>query len=357
MDSFSSLRDRVGAIWRASKTARRIMLVVLLCLGPLFHGPIESWWRSPSHSLHLTPNVLDFLTLYLAASGILYAIFHEIGLDKSVRMLRAIEGSLSTRAVGPFPHYLEEIGKLLDGASRLTILADCADYGSFFAPGQHKMLHEAICHFSETGGHKTRILVAGPPAPITATRGWSQCDYMKRYSAIKRGYWRNYIETVRKDTPFLTLLGDLTGNSGGNVSPAFQLFTQWVSCYSSDVPASVRGALMDAKSICDGTKRLEKNKTSAEAFLALLQARQYCFERDLSSARADIRHVRERTPLFFWISHRTGEDIKAEEDGIALFSFPSPRSDGRGALAFRTIDPDLIQTFEGIFEKLWPPRT
>jgi hypothetical protein len=332
------------------------MLVVLLCLVPLFLGSIESWWRSPSHSLHLTPNVLNFLTLYLAASGILYAIFHEIGLDKSVRKLRAIEGSLSTRPVGPFPHHLEEIGKLLDGASRLTILADCADYGSFFAPDKHEMLHDAISRFSKAEGHETRILVAGPPAPITATRGWSQYDYVQRSSVIMKGYWTNYIKTVRADTPFLAWLGGLTDGSGSDPDPTFQLFTRWVSRHSSEVPERLRDVLIHAKSICDGKEPLEANIASAEAFLWLLQARQYWFERTLYAARADIRHVQQPTSLFFWISRRTCEPIEAEEDGIALFSFPSPRTDGRGALAFRTIDPDLIKTFEGIFEKLWPPK-
>ena len=178
----------VGAFWSGARIARWILLVVLLPLLALFHGPILSWLRQPFHLPHLTPNLINFFTLYLAVSGILYAIIHEMRLGEHLRRLRGIEGSLSTRRLGRFPHYLEEIGKLLEGASKLTILADCADYGSFFAPDEHEMLHDAVCRFSKATGHRAQILEAGPPAPFTAASSWSQQEYEDRYSTMMKDY-------------------------------------------------------------------------------------------------------------------------------------------------------------------------
>ena len=284
-------------------------------------------------------------------SGILYAIIHEIRLGEHVRRLRSIEGSLSTRRLGRFPHHLGEIGKLFDGAKKLTILADCADYGSFFAPEEHKVLHDAVYRFSKAEGHQVQILVAGPPASLTAASPWAVED-LPRIPAIKKKYWSKYIKTVRKDQPFLKWLGEVTNVSASHPNPKLTLFEQWLTSYSSEAPTGLRETLLHTKAVCDGSKTLEADGASAEAFLALLRSRQYWFEKLLAAAGADIRHVQESTALFFWISQKTCEPVRPQEDGIALFAFPNP-SGGEGALAFRTIDPDLIKTFEGIFDKFW----
>jgi hypothetical protein len=354
--SLKRLWGRVGAFWSGTRVARWILLVVLLLLLALFLGPILSWLHQPFAMPRLTPNVINFFTLYLALSGILYAIVHEKRLDEQVLRLQAIERSLSTRRLGQFPDYLDEIGNLLDGASRLTILADCADYGSFFAPDEHEALHDAVCRFSKAEGHTTRILVAGPPAPFTAASSWSLQDYTQRYNVMMNAYWPKYIKTVREDRPFLEWLGKIADDSGSDPDPRFELFAEWLSSYWSEVPEGLRDVLLHTKSVCDGSEPLEANRTSAEAFLALLQARQYWFEKLLAAARADIKHVREPTSLFVWISHKTRGANQTEEDGIAIFAFPIPRADGRGALAFRTLDPELIKSFESIFGKLWPPK-
>lgn len=344
---------RVGAFWSQTRVARVVLLVVLLPLLALFHRPVLSWLRQP-YWPHLTQNVIEFLTLYLAASGILYAIIHEMRLGEHVRQLRAIEASLSTRRLGRFPHYLEEIRKLLDGANKLMILADCADYGSFFAPDEHEMLHDAVCRFSRVDGNKAQILVAGPPAAFTAASSWSQNEYIKRYRTIIREYWPKYIKAVRADYGFLDWLEKITDGSAGS-NPRLALFTEWLSSCGSKEPDGLRNILLKTKSVCDEHGRLQEDNASANAFLMLLQTRQYRFEKLLGAANVDIRHAPQPTSLFFWISQETNEPAQAEEGGIALFAFPNPhRTDGRGALAFRTIDPDLIRTFEGIFEKMWP---
>ena len=126
--------------------------------------------------------------------------------------------------------------------------------------------------------------------------------------------------------------------------------------HGSEVPKELLNVILKTKSVCDGNEKLKQDSASAEAFFVLLQARQYWFEKLLCAARADIRHVPQPTSLFLWISHKSGKTTQAE-DGIALFAFPNPyRADGKGASAFRTIDPDLIRTFEGIFEKLWSAK-
>ncbi len=213
------LRGLVGALWSGARTARIILLVVLLPLLGLFHGPIRGWLHQPIHLPHLRPNVIDFLTLYLAVSGILYAIIHEIQLGEHVRRLRGIEGSLSTRRLGRFPHHLGEIAKLLDGSKRLRILADCADYGSFFAPEEHEVLHDAVFRFSKAEGHQVQILVAGPPAPLTSASSWAVDEYMQRFPAIKKQYWSKYIKN-RSQRPALSKMArGSDGRFGESLQP------------------------------------------------------------------------------------------------------------------------------------------
>jgi hypothetical protein len=286
----------VRAFWREARVARWVLLAVLLPLLVLFRRSILSWLNQPSHLPHLTQNVIEFITLYLAVSGILYAIIHEMRLSAHVRQLRAIEGSLSTRRLGRFPQYLDEIVNLLEGASRLTILADCADYGSFFAPEDHDRLHDAVCHFSKGTGHKVQILVAGPPAPFTTASSWSLNEYMERYRKIMTDYWPKYIRAVRDDGGFLRWLGDIADHSESG--PRLKLFTEWLLGYGSEVPTELPNIIRKAKSVCDGNEKLKRDSASAAAFLVLLQARQYWFEDLLCAARVDIRHVRLPTSLF-----------------------------------------------------------
>jgi hypothetical protein len=175
---------------------------------------------------HLTQNVIEFITLYLAVSGMLYAIIHEMRLSEHLKQLRGIEASLSTRRLGRFPQYVEEIARLLEGASELTILADCADYGSFFAPEDHEMLRDALCRFSKGTGHKLQILVAGPPAPFTAASSWSLHEYVRRYKTIMRDYWPKYIKAVRADRGFLDWLGNTADHSEDGAR--LELFKEWL---------------------------------------------------------------------------------------------------------------------------------
>lgn len=341
------------AFWAETKIARWVLLAVPVPLLVLFRRPILIWIYQPAHPFHLTDSVINFVTLYLAVSGILYAVIHEMRLNEHVKELRAIEESLSTQRIGRFPRYLDEIANLLEGASRVTILADCADYGSFFAPEDHYKLHEAICNFSRGHDHVVQILVAGPPAPLTATSSWNADEYLERYRELKKGYWPKYLSVVREDRGFLRWLEDLASQTDGD--HRLKLFTEWLQRYQSGVPEELTKVVQTAKSVCQGTQRLKRDTDSAAAFYVLLQARQYWFEKRLGADRVDIRHIPQHAPLFLWISHKTNEATH-REDGIALFAFPD-RSDLKGSLAFRTIDSDLIRIFEDIFEELWPLRT
>jgi len=348
------LWSRISAFWRETTIARWLLSVVLFFLFLLFHNSLMLWFHRSPHVFHLTKTVLDFVTLYLAISGILYAIIHEMRLSDHVRQLRAIEESLSTQRVGRFPQFLDEIGKLLHGASRIRILADCADYGSFFAPEDHSELHDAICKFSKVSGHTVQLLVAGPPAPLTATGSLSSDEYLDRYKDLMASYWPKYIKQLHEDGGFLDWLEDVAVQNEGDHRS--KLFEDWLHRYQPEMTPDLGTVIQKAKAVCDGSLKLKRDASSSMAFKILLQARQYWFEKRLKADRVDIRHVDQKTPLFLWISHKTSE-ANQEDEGVALFAFPSPHRTGRkSALAFRTIDSDLIRIFENIFDEMWPPK-
>lgn len=348
------LWSRISAFWRETTIARWLLSAVLFFLLLLFHNSLKLWFHRSPHVFHLTKTVLDFVTLYLAISGILYAIIHEMRLSDHVRQLRAIEESLSTQRVGRFPQFLDEIGKLLHGASRIRILADCADYGSFFAPEDHFELHDAICRFSKVSGRTVQLLVAGPPAPLTATGSLSSDEYLDHYKDLMASYWPKYIKQLHEDGGFLDWLEDVAVQNEGDHRS--KLFEDWLHRYQPEMTPDLGAVIQKAKAVCDGSLKLKRDASSSMAFKILLQARQYWFEKRLKADRVDIRHVDQKTPLFLWISHKTSE-ANQEDEGVALFAFPSPHRTGRkSAIAFRTIDSELIRIFENIFDEMWPPK-
>lgn len=66
-------------------------------------------------------------------------------LEKATEHLVEISKSMSTACLGTFPKHLDEITKLVERShSRLCIMADCVDYGSFSAPSLHESVLQSI---------------------------------------------------------------------------------------------------------------------------------------------------------------------------------------------------------------------
>ncbi len=86
---------------------------------------------------HVTLGNIE-LTLGMVAVGA--AIHHAHGLKKQTRQMDHLLERVWTQHCGEFPWHLDEIKDLIKNTTRydsIDILADCADYGSFFAPELH----------------------------------------------------------------------------------------------------------------------------------------------------------------------------------------------------------------------------
>lgn len=338
----------IKALWRHLRVAALVFVVVLL--------PFLRWFYQILHSPRPSQYFVDFFAIYLASVGIVYAIYHGVELTHQTDTLRkqlcelgVIEQSMSTQRVGRFPQYLKEIAPLFRGSNKLMILVDGADHGSFFAPEDHARLHWAMCEFLATGG-EVQILVAGPPAAWTAVAPPSLAEY-----------WDNYIRSVSNDRGFQRWLEKAAAGSPEGTERR-KLFSGWLKETREEKLSglsleNLEELLLQAKSIrCESGQLKEDGNASANVSCrVLVQARQYLFEKRLADAGASIEHDPDHpTSLFLWISSKTKEPV---EDAIALFAVPNPQlSERETAIAFRTIDPGLIRTFEGIFKKRWEDR-
>ena len=78
-----------------------------------------------------------------------------------------IRDQITTQGIAPFPQHLQHIAELVGEANvSIDIMADCVDYGSFFEPKTHRELVDKLVK-AHKEGVKVRILVCGPPQPIT----------------------------------------------------------------------------------------------------------------------------------------------------------------------------------------------
>jgi hypothetical protein len=321
-------------LWEDAKVLILVLLSVALITLVLFRGP----FGLP----HLTHDQVDFLAIVLATSGIVYAVVHEHRLRKQLHRLAGIEQSLSTRRIGTFPHYIKEITTILQGTSKVMILADCADHGSFFAPEDHRRLHMALCEFLATGG-EVQLLVAGPPA------AWSAAA-----PADRKRYWDGYILSTKRDRGFQKWLKAIITNDAEGIH-RLSLFTSWLVPNNTDEHSGptrekLVGFLQHAESIWSNEGYPHRDFPDDVAH-ALVQARQYLFEKRLGDAGASIKHQEDVSSVFMWIATKTDDPA---EGGLALFAFPGPHpGNWKGAIGFRTVDTDLITTLKEIFTKRW----
>lgn len=348
---------------------------------------------------------IDLLAIFLALSGIVYAVVHAYELRKQtaefseqVKTLRELEQSLSTRRLGPFPKYLNEIGKLAkrarrqalgqmkahaessvrkqyreqmnaqregaipvaDNSARLgavptvtiatnfdedafahvDVIADCLDYGSFFAPEDHAKVHKFLCRTANTPGVRVRFLVCGDPMPITTPSGHKEIDEEKvaKYQATLLGD-PGFIRWIKRFHPTPQIWRRISaawfqGLIDGEDIPDWE-----------DLLYARPSDLIRSGSRLDPDFRLLKQ---------LLQLRQLWFAKDLQRVGVDIAGHRDRQPIFFWIKYTYPNPKQRDSQDSALFTFafadagpPEPE------LGYRTRDPDLVSQYRQIFEEQW----
>ena len=115
--------------------------------------------------------ILNVLATFLKSAivGMLFAILcfiydvyrdkeQDKKLEESVSKLAKIEQSLSTRYLGIFPEYINEIGNLFDGidpADTIIIFEDVLYYGIKSRPVEFRKFNEQLMRHALSGGHIT----------------------------------------------------------------------------------------------------------------------------------------------------------------------------------------------------------
>jgi hypothetical protein len=320
-----------------------------------------SWFHEGGH-------FLDLLTIWLASSGILYALRHdhELGrqtnrVETQLRKLHGMEGSierqltqiieqrkhlqrldesLSTRRVGHFPQYVREIANLAANTTvSLEILVDCLDYGSFFAPQVHQLVHDSIRFAGRRAA--VRILVCGKiPEPFTGPSGHVIEEYKKDYSILKE-YLTTYLEVLGKEG-FINWMEALN-------NPTRTKFQGFSASWFGDEwrPSDLQKTLIECVEVCRGKRPLDDDEESAFIFTTLLQARQLWFAEELLRD-VEIRSLAAEEQIYLWIQDKIKQRVGIGDN--ALFTF-AKAAHGPGQLGYRTHDSDLLETFKAIFDE------
>jgi hypothetical protein len=339
--------------WRSLKIAfvgwlSMVLSIAWYCWKP---GAAETY-ECLRRSLFNLESIVGFVAILLAVSGIAYDVRHEEELEgqtnklgDQLEKLEVISEQLSTRRLGPFPGYVKTIANLASESSELRILADCVDYGSFFAPPHHQRFFDALCKL----GQMARIIVAGAPAGFTKNSQMNSENFPKDYETIIRQWWPAYLKQITNDESFVRWIQGAA--SPGNGQDAF---FQWYSDFAHKGVQREEfvASLQRASAIC-GEGDLKD--TDASPFNVLLQARQFWFAYRLWDKKVEIYFANDlpSPPLFLWIAESNNADPKTGTvEGTALFAFSDPhRGERDDMLGFGTIDAHLVRTFRGIFDK------
>jgi hypothetical protein len=92
------------------------------------------------------------------------------GMNEALAGIEKWAKAMPTRHVGPFPDHLEDITNLISATSAggtLDIIADCADYGSFYAPQLYGKLRAVMAN-ARARNVRIRYLACGELHRFTA---------------------------------------------------------------------------------------------------------------------------------------------------------------------------------------------
>lgn len=320
--------------------------------------PLLMWLKDYSH-------IIDLITIWLASSGILYAVRHEYKLEMQTlkiaeqlsqltrqnEELKRLEGSLSTRRIGVFPLYISELTELVKGAKvSLDILADCLDYGSFFAPAFHQELHEALL----AKGNKItiRILVCGkPPQPYTNPSGHDFRNYIEDFeNGDLNEYLGSYYSALKNDHGFQRWLEALNCPQNAKYEAFINYWFEEGWLESDGMKIQVNEILSKCVDVCFGKTVLGKDQESPIVFLMLLQARQLWFAQQLWFRNVKIQGIDSSQPMYLWIRDKVKDQVNKEDEGLFTFA---KAAHGPGQLGYRTHDSDLLNAFRAEFDELW----
>jgi len=244
---------------------------------------------------HVANPVFSTVTTCLAIQGFLFGFYSTWTNHNERERLDEISRSMSTHYIGLFPDHLNEIIDLVERTERtLSIMADCADYGSFSSPELHEKLLRVIEDVArkKDGRIKVRLLLVGKPAHISRSSP----------------YWGQRFDDLLKSTNFCDCLN------------------QYLQFH-------------------EGVKKPQND----EEFREMLLAQQIKVEKDLEDAHVKIKRCQdvsdrrsETSGLFLWIR----DDVEA----VYLYDHTAPSAQG---VAFLTRDSTHLKIYTTAFEHTW----
>lgn len=271
------------------------------------------------------------------------------GMNEALVGIETWAKAMTTRHVGPFPDHLEEISELISAtrdAGTLDIIADCADYGSFYAPQSYKKLQAAMSD-ANSRNVKIQYVACGRLHRFTANSPYfdkkisdltlnEEVDFGKKLQC--------FCDLVGGDEPFLDKLKSCLVNEA-----QMNLLVEWLT-YNTDEQKE----RINWRTECTSLLQLfsDQNVTSlapalhdSEQKLDLLLFIREWFNEGVLRCVATVKRDPRMAPLFMWL-----RDAKTNAE--AVFVLPSPVTRGFG---FKTLDPVLISSFSSTFDHYWQP--
>ena len=287
---------------------------------------------------------LDFMDkhraveLLLAAFALVFSGVQYRDSKHQSNNLRFILDSIPTTCIGRFPGHVAKIAEIVTTAKiSLDIMADCVDYGSFFDPDAHQSLFRAIRQ-AAMNNVEVRLLVCGRPQPITQNSFFFGKDLSERLDNRDfRRYLSIYLDCLQRDTNFQHWLRSSLTNTeveswvlgclgrGGDAHQEHPLSAIFEKCLN----------------VCETNGNFKGGED--EEFTTLLLLRQRYFEEKLKGDGVQVRQQPNEEAIFLWL-----KDAERE----ALFAHGSSL-DKDSAQGFRTLDTNLLQVFQSIFEDRW----
>ncbi len=323
-----------------------------------------TWWRNPE-VLAFCGLGLSLFGLVLSLLAVLWAKRHDNemkaqtqAMASQVHTLKEVANSLPTHAVATFPHHLTYIIELIESCSRddtFRILADCADYGSFFHPVLHRRMIKALVAAYDKGVD-VQIVVGGP------TRHFTQSSVLfgKNFSDVFGAShfvedYRVYIDHLRaervSDEAFKNWID-------ARKRPGFErkAFLGWLAqncptrktMRDSPLPeppmtislSSLKRLLDRCSEVINGGKPFRRKE--GRAFVLMLYCREAYFEEWLGARLSRKVERRPEYPerIFFWLKNKNR----------AAFMIVGVDEETRGSM-MTTEDFNLTNVFSGLFEK------
>ena len=332
----------------------------------LILATLHEWYKNSENGFLEVSIWASFAALLGTLWALQLARKHERGLRSLEVDLQSLKGDLAslrdnlstlvqklgTRLIGKFPEHLSDIALLIENTEpgdAIEILADCADYGSFFAPKKHAAVQHAL-GATKDRGVIVRVRIGGYLHHITHNSPY----YERKFEHLLNDpefqkHLEEFLACARADDQFIEWIKRHVENVEATTD-----FQEWLKEFrdrdhrTGDLAvgdltrAEVSELFLVCLDSCMGRTQLPKD---GRAFALLLLARERYFELRIRNQFdvEDFSRSTKSTQLFFWM--RTRHETPLD----AIFMYVDAAEETRG-LAFRTEERDLLRIFRNTFQ-------